>query len=435
MCRSGIRFSMLFTTDHAEPLIAPTTSRPTTMNARRSESVRECAHAFEGVSMDFELTEEQLAFRDLIRTFARRSIAPVAHEWERSGRYPTEIVDEMKAMGLFGMLVPRQYGGIELDAVSYSIVFEEISKVWMGVAGVLGTHSMAARILATDGTEAQRSRWLPGMATGEIRSGLALTEPGAGSDLQGITTTARREGDVYVVNGAKTWITNARHADPLPVLVKTDPNALPRHRGMTVVMIEQGTPGLTVGKDLEKLGYKGPESSEVFLSDCHVPAENVLGGEEGHGLQQTLSALEFGRVNIAGRAVGVAQASLDRALAYARDRHAFGRPIAEFQAIQLKLADMATEVQAARLLTWWAASALDSGRRADLQTGMAKLYASEVCIKASLEAMRIHGGYGYSTEYEIERFYRDAPLMAIGEGTNDILRTVIARQLVREDIS
>jgi len=237
------------------------------------------------------------------------------------------------------------------------------------------------------------------------------------------------------VNGAKTWITNARHADPLPVLVKTDPSAQPRHRGMSVLMIEQGTPGFTVGNDLDKLGYKGPESSEVFLSDCSVPVENLLGGEEGHGLQQALSALEFGRVNIAGRAVGVAQASLDRALAYARERHAFGRPIAEFQAIQLKLADMATEVQAARLLTWWAASALDSGRRADLETGMAKLYASEVCIKASLEAMRIHGGYGYSTEYEIERFYRDAPLMAIGEGTNDILRTVIARQLVREDVS
>ncbi|TME02960.1 MAG: acyl-CoA dehydrogenase, partial [Chloroflexi bacterium] len=217
-----------------------------------------------------------------------------------------------------------------------------------------------------------------------------------------------------------------------PVLVKTDPQAEPRHRGMSVLMIEKGTPGFTVGKDLDKLGYKGPESSEVFFADCRVPVDNLLGGEEGHGLQQALSALEFGRVNIAGRAVGVAQASLDRSLAYAHERQAFGRPIAEFQAIQLKLADMATEVQAARLLTWWAASTLDSGKRADLETGMAKLYASEVCIKASLEAMRIHGGYGYSTEYEIERFYRDAPLMAIGEGTNDILRTVIARQLGRD---
>jgi alkylation response protein AidB-like acyl-CoA dehydrogenase len=382
--------------------------------------------------MDFELNEQQAAFRDLMRDFARRSISPVAREWELAGRYPTEIVDEMKAMGLFGMLVPEAYGGIDIDAVSYSIVFEEISKAWMGVAGVLGSHSLATWMLARHGTEEQRRRWLPGLATGERRSGIALTEPGAGSDLQGISTVARRDGDYYIVNGTKTWITNARHADPLPVLVKTDPEAQPRHKGMSVLMIEQGTPGFTVGKDLEKLGYKGPESSEVFFSDCLVPIENLLGEEEGHGLQQALAALEFGRVNIAGRAVGVAQASLDRALGYASERHAFGRPIAEFQAIQIKLADMATEVQAARLLTWWAASALDAGKRADMETGMAKLYASEICIKAALESMRIHGGYGYSTEYEIERFYRDAPLMAIGEGTNDILRTVIARQLVRE---
>jgi alkylation response protein AidB-like acyl-CoA dehydrogenase len=383
--------------------------------------------------VDFELSGEQAAFRDLIRDFARKSIAPVAREWELAGRYPTEIVDEMKAMGLFGMLVPEEYGGIGIDAVSYSIVFEEIAKAWMGVSGVLGSHSLATWMLAKHGTDEQRRRWLPDLATGKRRSGIALTEPGAGSDLQGISSVARRDGDYYVVNGSKTWITNARHADPLPVLVKTDPTAQPRHKGMTVLMIEQGTPGFTVGKDLGKLGYKGPESSEVFLNDCLVPIENVLGGKEGQGLQQALSALEFGRVNIAGRAVGVAQACLDKSLAYARDRHAFGRPIADFQAIQLKLADMATEVQAARLLTWWAASALDSGRRADLETGMAKLYASEICIKAAMEAMRIHGGYGYSTELEIERFYRDAPLMAIGEGTNDILRTVIARQLVRDE--
>jgi alkylation response protein AidB-like acyl-CoA dehydrogenase len=385
--------------------------------------------------MDFELSGQQAAFRDLMRDFARKSIAPVAREWELAGRYPTEIVDEMKAMGLFGMLVPEEYGGIGIDAVSYSIVFEEIAKAWMGVAGVLGSHSLATWMLAKHGSEEQRGRWLPDLATGKRRSGIALTEPGAGSDLQGISTVARRDGDHYVVNGAKTWITNARHADPLPVLVKTDPEAQPRHKGMTVLMIEQGTPGFSVGKDLGKLGYKGPESSEVFLNDCLVPVENVLGGKEGQGLQQALSALEFGRVNIAGRAVGVAQACLDKSIAYARERNAFGRPIAEFQAIQLKLADMATEVQAARLLTWWAASALDSGKRADLETGMAKLYASEICIKAALEAMRIHGGYGYSTEFEIERFYRDAPLMAIGEGTNDILRTVIARQLVRDERS
>jgi alkylation response protein AidB-like acyl-CoA dehydrogenase len=385
--------------------------------------------------MDFELSGEQSDFRDLMRDFARRSIAPVAREWELAGRYPTEIVDEMKAMGLFGMLIPQKYGGIGIDAVSYAIVFEEIAKAWMGVAGILGSHSLATRMLAVHGTEEQRARWLPDLASGKRRSGIALTEPGAGSDLQGISTVARRKGDHYIVNGAKTWITNARYADPLPVLVRTDPDAQPRHKGMTILMIEQGTPGFAVGKDLGKLGYKGPESSEVFLNDCRVPVENVLGGEEGQGLKQALSALEFGRVNIAGRAVGVAQACLDKSLAYARDRHAFGRPIAEFQAIQLKLADMATEVQAARLLTWWSASALDSGGRADLQTGMAKLFASEVCIKAAMEALRIHGGYGYSTEFEVERLYRDAPLMAIGEGTNDILRTVIARRLVQNELS
>ena len=381
--------------------------------------------------MDFELNEHQAAYRDLIRDFARRSIAPVAREWEHEGRYPTEIVEEMKAMGLFGMLVPADYGGIGIDAVSYSIVFEEISKAWMGIAGILGSHSMATLILARNGTEEQKRRWLTDLGTGTRRSGLALTEPNAGSDLQGILTVARRAGDHYLVNGTKTWITNARHADPLPVLVKTDPTAEPRHKGMSILMIEAGTPGFTVSRDIEKLGYKGTESSEVILQDCRVPAENLLGGVEGHGLQQALSALEFGRCNIAGRAVGIAQASLDLALAYARERKAFGQPIAEFQAIQLKLADMATEVQAARLLTWWAASRLDAGHRADLETGMAKLYASEVCIKTSLECMRIHGGYGYSREYEVERLYRDAPLMAIGEGTNDILRTVIARHLTR----
>jgi alkylation response protein AidB-like acyl-CoA dehydrogenase len=381
--------------------------------------------------MDFQLNEQQTALRDMIRDFARRSIHPVAREWEHDGRYPAEIVDEMKGMGLFGMLVPEEYGGTGLDAVSYSIVFEEISRAWMGVAGFLGSHSMATRILAQHGTEEQKRRWLPDLATGERRSGLALTEPNAGSDLQGILTVARRDGDRYLVNGTKTWITNARYADPLPVLVKTDPSAEPRHRGISILMIEAGAPGFTVSKDIEKLGYKGPESSEVVLQDCEVPVENLLGEVEGLGLKQALSALEFGRCNIAGRAVGVAQASLDLALAYAKERHAFGKPIAEFQAIQLKLADMATEVQAARLLTWWAASCLDAGRRADLETGMAKLYASEVCLKTSLECMRIHGGYGYSREYEVERLYRDAPLMAIGEGTNEILRTVIARQLTQ----
>ncbi|HKC19167.1 MAG TPA: acyl-CoA dehydrogenase family protein [Candidatus Dormibacteraeota bacterium] len=380
--------------------------------------------------MDFELTENQKSLQDLMRDFARRSIAPVARELEQAGEYPEEIVAEMKTMGLFGMLVPDEYGGIGLDAISYSIVFEELSRAWMGVAGILGTHSLACRIIAMNGTEEQRHRWLPRMASGEIRSGLALTEPGAGSDLQSITTTARREGEFYVVNGTKTWITNARHAAVLPVLAKTDPTVDPRHRGMSLLLVEAGTPGFTVGKDIPKLGYRGPESSEVSFVDCQVPVENLVGGAEGKGLRQALSALEFGRCNIAGRAVGVAQAALDLALQYAKERHAFGHPIGDFQAIQLKLATVATDVQAARLLTRWAASKLDSGRRADLETGMAKYFASEVAVRATLESMRIHGGYGYSAELEVERLYRDAPLMAIGEGTNEILLTVIAKLLL-----
>jgi alkylation response protein AidB-like acyl-CoA dehydrogenase len=382
--------------------------------------------------VDIELTEEQKAFRATVRAFVEKSIKPVARDWEHSGRYPTELVDEMKRMGLFGMLVPEAYGGIAIDAVSYAIVFEEISRGWMGVAGILGSHSLATLLLAKFGTEEQKREWLPALASGERRSGIALTEPGAGSDLQGISTVAKRDGDGYVIRGTKIWITNARHADPLPVLVKTDPTAEPRHRGMSILMVEASTPGFSVSRDMGKLGYKGTESCEVVFDDARVPTDHLLGASEGRGLQQALGVLEFGRINIAARSVGVAQAALERSLAYSKQRKAFGQQIGQFQAIQLKLADMATEVQAARLLTWWAATRADAGR-ADMETGMAKLFASEIAIRAALDAMRIHGGYGYSTEFEIERLYRDAPLMAIGEGTNDILRTVIARTLLRED--
>jgi alkylation response protein AidB-like acyl-CoA dehydrogenase len=312
-------------------------------------------------------------------------------------------------------------------------VFEEISRAWMGIAGIIGSHSLACWIIAHHGTEEQKRRFLPELAAGERRTGVALTEPAAGTDLQGIATRAVRDGDHYIVTGTKTWITNARYANPLPVLVKTDPAATPAHRGMSLLLIEAGSDGFVVSRDLGKLGYKGPESCEVSLQDVRVPAANLVGGVEGRGLQQALSGLEVGRINVASRAVGVAAEALDQALAYARMRHAFGRPIADFQAIQLKLADMATEVNAARLLTWWAASVADRGVRADMQTGMAKLFASEVALRASLESMRIHGSYGYSTELDIERLYRDAPLMAIGEGTNDILRTVIAKGLLAAD--
>lgn len=381
--------------------------------------------------MDFELTDEQQMFQDVLRSFVGEHVKPVVREYEREGRYPAEIVARMAEMGLFGITVPAEYGGLGLDTVSMSLVFEEISRGWMGVAGVLGSHSLSCRMIANHGTDEQKRRWLPDLATGRRRTGIALTEPGGGSDLQGITTRAWRDGDDYVVRGTKTWITNARYADPLPVLVKTDPEAEPRHKGMSVMMIEAGRAGFEVTKDIGKLGYKGPESCEVVLDDVRVPADCLLGGAEGRGFVQVMSGLEAGRVNIAARSVGIAQAALDASLAYAQQREAFGRPIAEFQAIQLKLADMATELEAARLLTRWAADRIDKGLRADVEAGMAKYFASEAAIRASLEAMRIHGGYGYSTEFEIERLYRDAPLMAIGEGTNEIQRTVIAKGLLR----
>ena len=380
--------------------------------------------------MDFTLNEEQQLYRDSLRDFTDKEIRPVAREWEQSGREPVEIVDQMKQMGLFGLTVPEEYGGLEVDAVSFALTFEEISRGWMGVAGTIGSHSLSCWMIAKHGTDEQKQRYLPKLATGELRTGIGLTEPGAGSDLQGISTRAVRDGDHYVVNGTKTWITNARYANPLPVLVKTDPTTEPAHKGMSVLLVDTDSDGYTVSKDIPKLGYKGTESCELVLEDVRVPVENLLGGEEGRGLQQVLSALETGRINIAARSVGLAQAAYDAAFGYAQQREAFGQPISQFQAIQLKLADMATELQAARLLTYWAASKMDRGERADLESGMAKLFASEVAIKVSLESMRIHGGYGYSKEFEIERFYRDAPLMAIGEGTNDILKTVITKQLL-----
>ncbi|MEV0821755.1 acyl-CoA dehydrogenase family protein [Nonomuraea rubra] len=379
--------------------------------------------------MDFELTDEQKAFRETLRAFVDKEIVPVATEWEHSGRYPAEIVDKMKQMGLFGLSVPEEYGGLAADMVSFALVFEEIARGWMGVAGTIGSHSLACWMIARHGTEEQKRQHLPDLATGARRTAIALTEPGAGTDLQGIQTRAVRDGDHYVVTGTKTWITNARHADPLPVLVKTSITE-PAHKGMSVLLVDPSSPGFGVSRDLPKLGYKGTETCEVVLDEVRVPVSCLLGGVEGRGMQQVLGGLELGRVNIAARAVGVAQAAYDAALGYARERTAFGQPISDFQAIQLKLADMATEIQAARLLTYWAASQADGGRRVDMEAGMAKYFASEVALKASLESMRIHGGYGYSQEYVVERLYRDAPLMAIGEGTNDVQRMVIARALV-----
>ncbi|MGE5136241.1 MAG: acyl-CoA dehydrogenase family protein [Gemmatimonadota bacterium] len=380
--------------------------------------------------MDFELSDEQRLFRQTLREFADKEIMPVAPEWERTGRYPSEIAARLGELGLFGLNVPGEYGGLAADRVSYALAFEEIARAWLGAAGLIGPHSVACWLIARNGTRQQKERYLPRMATGELRSGIALTEPGAGTDLQGITTAAVRDGDHYVVNGAKTWITNARVAGVLPVLVRTGPPGRGQH-SMSVLLVETSAAGFRVTRDLPKLGYKGPETCELVLDDVQVPAANLLGGEEGRGLRQVLNGLEIGRINIAARAVGVAQAAYEAALGYSRQREAFGRPIADFQAIQLKLADMATEIQAARLLTYWAAARSQAtGGRVDLEAGMAKMYASEVALRCALESMRIHGGYGYSAEFVVERLYRDAPLMAIGEGTNDIQRLVIARSLV-----
>jgi len=380
--------------------------------------------------MDFQLSEEQTEFRRVLADFVVREIRPVVREFEHAGIYPEKIVTQLAEMGLFGMTVPKKYGGLELSAVDLALVFEELSRGWMGVAGVLGSHSLACRMIATHGTEEQKTKYLPELATGERRTGIGLTESEAGSDLQGIRTRAWKDGGDYLIRGQKMWITNARHANPLPVLVKTDPEAEPRHRGMSIMLVDADTPGFSVSRDLGKMGYKGPETCEVVLDDARVPESALLGGVEGRGLQQALSALEIGRINIAARSVGIAQAAFDLAIGYSREREAFGKKIGEFQAVQMRIADVATEIEAARLITWWAADRLDRGARADVETGMAKLYASEVAIHAALSSMRIHGAYGYSTELDVERLYRDAPLMAIGEGTNDILRTVIARGLL-----
>ena len=380
--------------------------------------------------MDFELSPEHKLFRQTLRRFVHDEIRPVVKEWEHSGRYPAEIVESMKRMGLFGITVPEEYGGMGADFVSLSLVFEEISRGWMGIAGILGTHSLSCFIIARHGTDEQKRRFLPDLASGRRRTGIALTEPDAGTDLQGIKTRAVRDGDTYVLGGTKMWITNARHADPLPVLVKTDPDAQPAHRGMSLILVEQGTDGFEVSRDLPKLGYKGPESCELRFDGARVPAANLVGGVEGRGFQQVMSGLEIGRINIAARSVGIAQEAYDQALAYSNAREAFGRKISGFQAVQLQLAEMATSTQAARLLTWWAASRADQGERVDMEAGMAKYFASEVACRNALDSMRIHGGMGYSEELDIERLYRDAPLMVIGEGTNEIMRMVIARGLI-----
>lgn len=361
-----------------------------------------------------------------------REVRPAASEYERADEFPEPLVAGMADMGLFAIKVPEAYGGLDLGFECYAGVCVELARGWMSLAGVLNTHVLVGYAIDAYGTEEQKRRFLPRMVAPEIRAALSITEPDAGSDAQAIRTRAVRDGDDYVINGQKMWVTNGQRAGVYLVLTKTDPAARPAHRGISAFLVEPGAEGFSVGRKLEKLGYKGVETTELAFEDARVPAGNLLGGEEGRGFQHAMSALEVGRINVAARGVGVAQAAFDDAIAYAQRRTAFGKPIAQHQAQQLRLAEMATKIRAARLLTFDAARRKDGGERSDLDAGMAKLFATEVCQEVVLEAMRLHGGVGYSTELPLERYYRDAPVMVIAEGTSDIQKLVIARALLRE---
>ena len=369
---------------------------------------------------------------DSVARFLEREVKPHVHALEHDDIYPAEIVEQMKELGLFGATISADYGGLGLTTSTYAKIVEKVSTVWMSLAGIFNSHLIMAAVVERFGTPAQKEAFLPRFATGELRGGVALTEPDCGTDLQAIRMAARRDGGDYIVNGTKTWISNGIYGEIFALLVKTDPSAEPRHRGMSLLLAEKG-PGFTVSRKLEKLGYKGIDSAELIFSDYRIPADRLIGGAEGRGLQHALGGLELGRINVAARGVGVAQAALDEAVSYSQIRKSFGKPICQHQAIQLKLADMATQVRAARLLVEEAARAYDKGERCDMEAGMAKLFASEAAINVSLEAMRIHGGYGYSKEFMVERLYRDAPLLVIGEGTNELQRIIIARQLIERN--
>ena len=369
---------------------------------------------------------------DAVDRFLDREVRPHVVRLEHDDIWPEKIVAGMAGLGLFGATISPDHGGLGLSAETYARVVERVARVWMSLAGIFNSHLIAAAAVERFGTEAQRRAFLPEMATGAKRGGLALTEPDCGTDLQAIRMRAQRDGDGYVLNGTKTWISNGLHGSVFAVLVKTDPNADPVHRGMSLFFLEKG-PGFAAGRKFEKLGYKGIDSAELIFSDHRVGSDRLIGGVEGTGLSQTLAALELGRINVAARGVGVAQAALDEALRYSQIRKTFGKPICEHQAIQIKLADMATRTEAARLLTDAAARAYDRGGRTSMETSMAKLFASEAAVENSLEAMRVHGGYGYSKEFPVERLYRDAPLLVIGEGTSEVQRLVIARQLIERN--
>jgi alkylation response protein AidB-like acyl-CoA dehydrogenase len=364
----------------------------------------------------------------VIHDWVDGTVRPVVRELEHNNTYPETLIEAMKGFGVYGLVIPEEYGGLGVSTACFALVTEELARGWMSLAGAMGGHSVVARLITSHGTEEQKRRWLPELATGRVRATMALTEAAGGSDLQAIRTVATRTDDGFRLNGSKTWISNARHAGVTAVLVKTDPDAVPPSRGVSVLLVEPGS-GFTVSRDLPKLGYKGVESCELVFDDMHCPAGSLLGGQEGVGFRQMMGGLELGRVQVAARAVGVAQAALEDSLRYAQQRETFGVPIWQHQAVGHRLADMATQVEVSRLMTLRAAAAVDGGR-ADLEAAMAKLFASEACLTVTADAVKVHGGYGYSTEFDVERYYRDAPLMVVGEGTNDICRNVIVKRLI-----
>ena len=375
------------------------------------------------------LSQDEQDIVDTVREFVDREVRPVARELEHGGEYPEKLIDQMKQLGIFGLAIPEPYGDVQVSMPCYAMITEELARGWMSLAGAMGGHTVVAKLLVTFGTEEQKRRYLPRMATGELRATMALTEPGGGSDLQAMQTTAALADGRYTVNGSKMWITNARRSGLIALLCKTDPAAKPRHKGISILLAEPGE-GLTVSRDLGKLGYKGVETCELVFAGYRAPREAILGGVEGAGFAQMMKGLETGRIQVASRALGVAAAAFGDSLRYAQEREAFGRPIWKHQSIGNYLADMATQLTAARQLVRYAAERADAGERCDLEAGMAKLFASEAAMQIALTAVRIHGGYGYSTEFDVERYFRDAPLMIVGEGTNEIQRNVIVSQLI-----
>ncbi|MEU7812921.1 acyl-CoA dehydrogenase family protein [Pseudonocardia sp. NPDC049154] len=376
------------------------------------------------------LSTEERAVVETVRDWVDREVKPVVRDLEHRNEYPEKLIEQMKELGIYGLAIPEPWGEAPVSMPCYALVTAELARGWMSLAGAMGGHTVVAKLLLAFGTQEQKDRYLPRMATGELRATMALTEPGGGSDLQAMSTNARLEGDSYVVNGSKTWISNARRSGLIALLCKTDPKAEPQHRGISVLLVEHG-PGLTVSKDLPKLGYKGVEACELVFDDMRVPASAVLGGVPGKGFAQMMKGLETGRIQVASRALGVGRAAFEDALRYAQERESFGRPIWQHQSIGNYLAEMATKLTAARQLILFAAEKFDAGERCDMEAGMAKLFTSEIAMEVALNAVRIHGGYGYSTEFDVERYFRDAPLMIVGEGTNEIQRNVIAAQLVK----